>query len=165
MKTNNKITLRKICKSDATVFYKMATSSPDIKRYIPGIVASNTAENYENVKRWAGFDNKKNYAFIICIGKEPAGFILATQDPLLYNALNVDCFCSSTHRHKKIAYEGMNKFIEICKHDKFYNNLILEIKANNTVAIKHAEKLGAIYFENVNYGGIAVFRRYKISLR
>lgn len=165
MITKEKITLRKIKTTDAATFFKMVHSSPDIEKYIPGIVHETAAKNQEYVNYLANLDFVHDFAFFVVKSNKPAGFILATQDRKNFKALNVDCFCAKEYRKHGIALKGMKSFIEFIRNDGFYSSLLLDIKKENIPSTNLAKKLGAANPITMEYMGLACFQRYTIKIK
>lgn len=148
------VAIRKIMATDAEAYYNMTRIKQDeaLKR-VHGLVASNRKESEQLVEYLSKLDFVHDFGFLICYDKTPVGYILATEDILFSNCLNVAAFCAASYRRKGIMTEAMQLFIDFCKRypNSRHNSLILDIESDNIASIKSAKKLDASYLCNVSY--------------
>ena len=151
------VEIRKITINDTTAYFKMTNinDDPDLN-YVHGLVSS--SNSFEKKKKIVEYLSTKldfihDFGFLICRNQIPVGFILATQDRVFTECLNVAAFCKKDCRSLGIMTEAMFLFINYLKTNTscHHKSLILDIKSDNQASIKSAKKIGAYPICTVQY--------------
>ena len=145
------ITIRKIQSDDTKTFFDMTRISGDPSlKYVHGLVTESYEECKELVSYLANLDFVHDYGFLVCRGKDPVGYILATQNRVFCECLDVAAFCKKGCRGLGIMTEAMFLFIDYLKSTP-YKSLILDIESDNRSSISSAKKIGAYPICTVQY--------------